>query len=82
MASDRTGELELVGESEGHAWPPRLGDQPIFPPVPKEDYAVRIAWDKNVETSGIGHVTRCEVRKDFLDEFDVHQVGGNTILEH
>lgn len=75
-------ELELVRESGWRAWPPRLGDQPIFYPVLNEDYAVRIARDWNVKTSGVGHVTRFEVLKDFLDEFDVQQVGGDTILEY
>jgi len=27
-------------------------------------------------------VTRFEVRRSFLDRYDVHQVGGQTILEY
>jgi hypothetical protein len=27
-------------------------------------------------------VTRFEVRRSFLDRYDVHQVGGRTILEY
>ena len=75
-------ELVLVQESGWTRWPPRLPDQPIFYPVLNEDYAVRIARDWNVKASGVGHVTRFRVRKDFLDRFEVQQVGGETILEY
>ena len=47
-----------------------------------EDYATRIARDWNVPASGSGFVTRFEVDRDFLDRYDVHQVGGQTILEY
>ncbi|MFK3671054.1 ADP-ribosylation/crystallin J1 [Leifsonia aquatica] len=59
-----------------------MPDQPIFYPVLNEDYAVRIARDWNVRASGEGHVTRFRVRQGFLDEFDVQQVGGQSILEY
>ncbi|WP_454108779.1 ADP-ribosylation/crystallin J1 [Leifsonia shinshuensis] len=75
-------ELVLVEESGWTRWPPRLPDQPIFYPVLNEDYAVRIARDWNVKASGEGHVTRFRLRRDFLDEFEVQQVGGQTILEY
>lgn len=75
-------ELQLVEESGWTAWPPRLPDQPIFYPVLNEDYAERIARDWNVKASGVGHVTRFEVRRRFLDDFDVQQAGGRTILEY
>lgn len=75
-------ELDLVRESGWTAWPPRLPDQPIFYPVLNEDYATRIARDWNVKASGVGHVTRFDVRQDFLAEFAVQQVGGASILEY
>lgn len=75
-------ELELIRNSGWSAWPPRLPDQPIFYPVLNEDYAVRIARDWNVKASGEGHVTRFNVRLSFLAEFEVKQVGGQTILEY
>ena len=75
-------ELALVEASGWRAWPPRLPDQPIFYPVLDEDYAVRIARDWNVPASGVGYVTRFEVETSFLDAYDVHQVGGDTILEY
>lgn len=51
-------------------------------PVLNEDYAERIARDWNVKASGVGHVTRFAVRRRFLDDFDVQQAGGRTILEY
>lgn len=75
-------ELELIRKSGWLAWPPRLPDQPIFYPVLNEDYAIRIARDWNVKASGVGHVTRFKVRLAFLAEFEVQQVGGQTILEY
>jgi hypothetical protein len=47
-----------------------------------EEYATRIARDWNVRQSGAGYVTRFEVRRSFLDNYEVHQVGGQTILEY
>lgn len=75
-------ELELVEQAGWRAWPPRLPDQPIFYPVLNEEYATKIARDWNVKASGAGYVTRFQVRKSFLDHYDVQQVGGHTILEY
>jgi hypothetical protein len=75
-------ELALVEGSGWRAWPPRLPDQPIFYPVLNEEYATMIARDWNVSASGVGYVTRFEVRRSFLDRYQVHQVGGHTILEY
>jgi hypothetical protein len=75
-------ELALVRDSGWQAWPPRLPEQPIFYPVLNEDYATKIARDWNVPQSGAGYVTRFKVRKAFLDRYDIHQVGGQTILEY
>lgn len=75
-------ELALVRDSGWWAWPPRLSGQPIFYPVLSEDYATKIARDWNVPQSGAGYVTQFKVRKAFLDNYEVHQVGGQTILEY
>lgn len=75
-------ELALVEASGWREWPPRLASQPIFYPVLNEDYATRIARDWNVPASGSGYVTRFEVRRSFLDNYEVHQVGGETIVEY
>jgi len=75
-------ELALVRASDWRAWPPRLPDQPIFYPVLTEEYATKIARDWNVPHSGAGYVTRFKIRKAFLDNYEIHQVGGETILEY
>lgn len=75
-------EIELVRASGSRRWPPRLPDQPIFYPVLNEDYATQIARDWNVKASGVGYVTRFSVLKSYLDQFQVHQVGGQTHVEY
>lgn len=75
-------ELDLVRSSGWRRWPARLPGQPIFYPVLNEDYAQRIARDWNLPASGVGYVTRFQVRRGYLDQFGVHQVGGETILEY
>jgi hypothetical protein len=75
-------ELALVERSGWRTWPPRLADQPIFYPVLNEEHATMIARDWNVSASGAGYVTRFEVRCSSLDKYEVHQVGGRTILEY
>ena len=61
---------------------PGLAGQPIFYPVLNEEYATMIARDWNVRQSGAGYVTRFQVRRSFLDNYEIHQVGGQTILEY
>lgn len=75
-------ELALIEKSNWASWPPRLPDQPIFYPVLNEDYANKIARGWNVKFSGVGYVTTFLVEKEYLDKFEVQQVGGNTILEY
>ena len=67
-------ELALVEASGWREWPPRLAGQPIFYPVLNEQYATMIARDWNVEQSGAGYVTRFQVRRSFLDRYEVRQV--------
>ena len=75
-------ELSLVEASGWVRWPPRVPDQPIFYPVLNRDYAVLIARDWNVPAYGCGFVTEFEVDSPFLDRYEIHQVGGRTILEY
>jgi hypothetical protein len=75
-------EIALVEASGWRAWPPRLPGQPIFYPVLNREYATMIARDWNVRQSGSGYVTRFRVRRSLLDRYQVHQVGGRTILEY
>ncbi|MFZ6760791.1 hypothetical protein ACO0K9_26590 [Undibacterium sp. Ji50W] len=69
-------ELALVRESSYKKWPPRLPEQPIFYPVTNVDYAIQIARDWNVEASGTGYVTRFQVKKTFMDNYQIQTVGG------
>jgi hypothetical protein len=78
-------ELDLIAESGFQAFPPRLSHQPIFYPVLTEDYAEQIARDWNTKdpVSGfVGYVTRFSVDKNYLDQFEVQQVGGRQHLEY
>ena len=64
-------ELELVKGSGYKAWPLRLPKQPIFYPVTNEEYAVQIARDWNVKSSGKGFVTKFQVKAEFMAQFPV-----------
>ncbi|HLG83087.1 MAG TPA: ADP-ribosylation/crystallin J1 [Bradyrhizobium sp.] len=75
-------ELELIGQTGMRAFPPRLPDQPIFYPVLTEDYAVKIARDWNVPASGAGFVTRFQIRRAFIDRYEVQEAGGKAHLEY
>ncbi len=74
-------ELAKVAETGFTAWPPRLEGQPIFYPVTNEEYARQITVQWNVPRAGVGYVTRFEVKKDFMDKYEVHQVGGSKHTE-
>ncbi len=75
-------ELALIEASGMRAFPPRLPEQPIFYPILTEDYAVKIARDWNVPSSGAGFVTRFNVRKDFLDRYEAQVAGGRAHREY
>jgi hypothetical protein len=75
-------ERDLVAASGWRAWPPRLPEQPIFYPVLNRWYATKIAREWNVPAEGVGYVTRFEVRRGYLDRYEVHQVGGRDVLEY
>lgn len=54
-------------------------EQPIFYPVTNQQYAIDInEW--NLSQFGIGYVTRFEVKKDFVDKYEIQKVGGKIIL--
>jgi hypothetical protein len=75
-------ELELIQQSGMRNFPPRLPDQPIFYPVVTEEYAIKIARDWNVPASGSGFVTRFQVKRSFIDRYDVQEAGGRSHLEY
>ncbi|MBK7631753.1 MAG: hypothetical protein IPJ23_13825 [Ignavibacteriales bacterium] len=69
-------ELKLLAESGYKKWPPRFPEQPIFYPVTNEVYAKQIAMKWNVKSSGVGYVTKFKVKKEFIDKYELHKVGG------
>ena len=72
-------ELQLIHDSGFKAFPPRLEWQPIFYPVMNQEYAEQIAykWNVNDEFSGYcGIVTKFNLPTDYLEKFEVHNVGG------
>lgn len=75
-------ELALIEQSGMRAFPPRLPDQPVFYPVLTEEYAAKIARDWNVPASGAGFVTRFQIRRSFIDRYDVQEAGGRAHLEY
>jgi hypothetical protein len=75
-------EIELIRQSGMRTFPPRLPEQPIFYPVLTEEYAVKIARDWNVSASGFGFVTRFQIRRSFIDRYDVQEAGGRSHLEY
>ncbi|WP_152021941.1 hypothetical protein [Candidatus Uabimicrobium amorphum] len=74
-------EWKLVEESECTKWPPRLPEQPIFYPVTNEKYAREITCRWNVPELGVGYVTRFAVKKSFMDQYKIHQVGSDYHTE-
>jgi hypothetical protein len=75
-------ELELIRQSGMRVFPPRLREQPIFYPVLTEEYAAKIARDWNVPASGSGFVTRFQIKRSFIDHYDVREAGGRSHLEY
>ena len=69
-------EMELLKAAAFRRWPPRLPEQPIFYPVTNELYAQEIAQRWNIKDSGVGYVTRFQVRREFMDRYPIQKVGG------
>lgn len=72
-------ELQLIIDLDFKGFPPRLEWQPIFYPVLNQDYAEQIAekWNTKDEFSGYcGIVTRFDLPTDYLQKYEVHNVGG------
>lgn len=74
-------ELELVKRTDFTKWPPRLPEQPIFYPVTNEKYASEIAERWNVKKSDAEFVTKFEVRKSFMERYEIQQVGSSYHTE-
>lgn len=72
-------ELQLIIDLDFKAFPPRLDWQPIFYPVLNQEYAEQIAdkWNTKDEFSGYcGIVTKFDLPSDYLQKYEVHNVGG------
>ena len=73
-------ELDLVTQSDFKKWPPRLPEQPIFYPVTNEQYAIELTqW--NVTDFGAGYVTKYEIKKEFMDKYQIKTVGAKGHTE-
>lgn len=68
-------ELDLIEQSGWKKFPARLPEQPIFYPVMNEAYAIQITREWNVPAYGIGYVTAFAVDKDYLQQFNIENVG-------
>jgi len=68
-------ELELIEKSDWRSFPPRLKFQPFFYPVSNIEYAKEInKW--NIAKYGAGFILEFDIDSDYLDQFEVHNVGG------
>ena len=74
-----TKELKLIEKSNYCKFPPRLPEQPIFYPVLNETYATEIAsqWNVKYNYDHKGYVTKFEVDDTYIQQFEVHTVGGS-----
>lgn len=70
-------ELKLIEKSGWKRFPPRLPEQPIFYPVMNEEYAIQINEQWNVPAYGAGFVTKFHVNKEYLQRFEIQNVGGD-----
>jgi len=62
-----------------------LLEQPFFYPVLNEEYATQIArdWNTKDESSGFaGYVLRFNVQTAFLQQYEIHVVGGSMHREY
>jgi hypothetical protein len=75
-------ELQLIRQTGMRAFPKRLPEQPIFYPLLTEEYAVKIARDWNVAASGVGFVTRFQIKRSFVDRYQVREAGGRSHQEY
>jgi hypothetical protein len=78
-------ELDLIDQSGFRKFPPRLPEQPFFYPVLNEQYVAKIARDWNTKderSSLMGFVLRFQVRKAFLDKYQMRVVGNSEHQEY
>jgi len=74
-------EFDLIKLSNFSKFPPRLDSHPIFYPVVNLKYALELSqW--NMHSYGAGFITKFKIKKEFLDNFEIHCVGDNYHLEY
>jgi hypothetical protein len=69
-------EFDLIAKTGFTRFPPRLPQQPIFYPVTNLEYALDITTKWNIPAYGEGYVMKFQVNTDYLNKFDIHNVGG------
>jgi hypothetical protein len=75
-------ELDLIIDTGWVKFPPILEGQPIFYPVLNKAYAEQITREQNVPAFKKGYVLKFDVNDEFLDQYEVHQVGLDHYLEY
>jgi tetratricopeptide (TPR) repeat protein len=76
-------ELELIYDSGMKVFPARLPNQPIFYPVLQLEYARQVASGWNAKSGqSAGYVTQFKVDDHYIDQFEVHKVGGSQYQEY
>jgi hypothetical protein len=78
-------EFELIRTSGYRQFPPRLAQQPYFYPVLNLEYATQIARDwnaKDAPSGSVGYVLKFQVESEFLNRYQVRQVGDVTHREY
>jgi hypothetical protein len=78
-------EFELIRASGFREFPPRLPEQPYFYPVLNLEYATQIARDwnaKDAQSGSVGYVLKFQVESEFLNRYQVRQVGDVTHREY
>jgi hypothetical protein len=77
-------EMELILDSGSILFPPRFSWQPFFYPVLNYEYAEQIARDWNTKdpnSNYAGFVMEFQICGDYLNQFEVHQVGASVHRE-
>jgi hypothetical protein len=78
-------EFELIRTSGFREFPRRLPQQSYFYPVLNLEYATQIARDwnaKDAPSGSVGYVLKFQVESEFLNRYQVRQVGDVTHREY
>jgi hypothetical protein len=77
-------ELELIRQAGDKSFRRGFLINQFFTRSVIEEYAVKIArdWNTKYDDPGVGYVKRFEVRKSFLDQYEVQTVGSSVHQEY